>query len=90
LSLSVSLALVLVTAPPATAPEHFFVGRTEGAGTVQMIWSARTRSATARGPLDKSGALILEQVVEGTGSPPAAAPGGSSAPGRKWVCQDHC
>jgi hypothetical protein len=63
-----SLALLLAAAPPA--PEHFFVGRTEGAGTVQMIMAGshkvRDRS---RGRLDGSGALILEQVVEEEGKP---------------------
>jgi hypothetical protein len=62
--------LLLLAVPPHTAPEHFFVGRTEGAGTVQMIMSGshkvRDRS---RGRLDKSGALILEQIVEEEGKP---------------------
>jgi hypothetical protein len=76
------LVLLLAAAPAtATAPEQFFVGRTEGAGTVQMIMAGshkvRDRS---RGRLDRTGALILEQVVEEAGSPPAAAPGASSAP----------
>ena len=69
--LSPLLALLLAAAPaPPTAPEAFFVGRTEGAGTVDMLFSGshkvRDRS---RGRLDKSGALILEQVVEEEGKP---------------------
>jgi hypothetical protein len=66
--LSPLLAVLLAAAP--AAPEHFFVGRTEGAGTVQMIMSGshkvRDRS---RGRLDETGALILEQIVEEEGKP---------------------
>jgi len=68
-TLAAVLAL-LVAAPPAAAPEHFFVGRTEGAGTVRMMLSGshkvRDRSL---GRLDRTGALILEQVVEEEGKP---------------------
>jgi hypothetical protein len=63
-------ALLFLATPPPTAPEHFFVGRTEGAGTVQMIMAGshkvRDRS---RGHLDRTGALILEQIVEEEGKP---------------------
>jgi hypothetical protein len=62
--------LLLLAAPPPTAPEHFFVGRTEGAGTVRMVLSGshqvRDRS---RGRIDAGGALLLEQVVEEEGKP---------------------
>jgi hypothetical protein len=63
-------ALLLFAAPPATAPEHFFVGRTEGAGTVQMAigGSHRVRDVS-HGRLDRSGALILEQLVYEEGKP---------------------
>jgi Protein of unknown function (DUF3833) len=62
--------LLLAAAPPATAPEHFFVGRTEGAGTVQMILTGSHKVRDhSRGHVDKSGALILEQVVEEEGKP---------------------
>ena len=62
--------LLLLAAPPPTAPEHFFVGRTEGAGTVQMIMAGSHKVRDhSRGRLDKSGALILEQVVEEEGKP---------------------
>jgi len=64
-------ALFLVSAPPATAPEHFFVGRTEGAGTVQMILAGSHKVRdVSRGRLDRSGALILEQMVYEDGKPP--------------------
>jgi hypothetical protein len=65
------LALLLAAAPPApSAPERFFVGRTEGAGTVQMIMSGSHKVRdVSRGRLDKSGALILEQMVYEEGKP---------------------
>ena len=68
--LSAFLALLLLAAPPAGAPEHFFVGRTEGAGTVDMLMSGRHKVRDrSRGRLDRSGALLLEQVVEEEGKP---------------------
>jgi uncharacterized protein DUF3833 len=70
--MSPALAIVslLLAAAPPTAPEHFFVGRTEGAGTVRMILSGSHKvSDHSRGRLDKSGALILEQIVEEEGKP---------------------
>jgi hypothetical protein len=64
-------SLLLAAVPvPATTPEHFFVGRTEGAGTVQMIMSGSHKVRdVSRGRLDKSGALILEQMVYEEGKP---------------------
>ena len=65
------LSLLLAAAPPATAaPEHFFVGRTEGSGTVQMtIGGSHKVRDVSRGRLDGSGALILEQMVYEEGKP---------------------
>jgi hypothetical protein len=77
LSSSASLAflLLLAAAPPPTAPEHFFVGRTEGAGTVTMVLSGAHKVVDrSRGRLDRSGALILEQVVEEEGKPARRRP----------------
>jgi hypothetical protein len=69
LPFQILVALFLGT-PSSTAPEHFFVGRTEGAGTVQMIMAgSHTVRDHSRGHLDKSGALILEQIVEEDGKP---------------------
>jgi hypothetical protein len=63
------VALLLAAAAP-TAPEQFFVGRTEGAGTVQMIMAGSHKVRdVSRGRLDKSGALILEQLVYEEGKP---------------------
>lgn len=64
--------LALLAAAPAapTAPEHFFVGRTEGVGIVRMIMAGTHKVRdSSRGRLDKSGALILEQIVEEEGKP---------------------
>ena len=70
MSLAPALALLLAAAAPPTAPEHFFVGRTEGAGTVHMTLSGSHKVRDhSRGRLDKSGALILDQVVEEEGKP---------------------
>ena len=63
--------LLLAAAPAASAPpEHFFVGRTEGAGTAQitLAGSRKVRDVT-RGRLDRSGALILDQMVYEEGKP---------------------
>jgi hypothetical protein len=63
-------ALLLLAAAPATAPERFFVGRTEGSGTVDMLFSGSHKVRDhSRGRLDRAGALILEQVVEEEGKP---------------------
>lgn len=63
-------AFLLAAAPLAAAPEQFFVGRTEGSGTVQMVLSGTHKVRDhSRGHLDKSGALILDQVVEEEGKP---------------------
>jgi hypothetical protein len=64
--------LLLLAAAPAAAssPEHFFVGRTEGAGSVQMMLAgSHNVRDVSRGRLDRSGALILEQMVYEEGKP---------------------
>src|SRR4051812_11070467 len=62
--------LLLAAAAPPTAPEQFFVGRAEGAGTVQMVLAGSHKVRDhSRGHLDRSGALILEQIVEEEGKP---------------------
>ncbi|HEX8308513.1 MAG TPA: DUF3833 family protein [Allosphingosinicella sp.] len=65
-----SALLLLAAAPAATAPEHFFVGRTEGSGTVQMtVGGSHKVRDVSRGRLDKSGALLLDQMVYEEGKP---------------------
>jgi hypothetical protein len=64
------IALLLAATPPQSAPEQFFVGRTEGAGTVDIVLSGSHKVRDhSRGRIDQSGALILEQVVEEEGKP---------------------
>jgi len=68
--LSVLPVVFLLLAAPPAAPEHFFVGRTEGAGTVNMALSGSHKVRdVSRGRLDKSGALILDQMVYEEGKP---------------------
>lgn len=81
-----ALLLALLAAAAPTTPEHFFVGRTEGARSVQMIMagSHKVRDGS-RGRLDKSGALILERIVYEEGTPSRRrswrfVPGGGSRP----------
>jgi hypothetical protein len=71
------LLAVLAAAPahaqqpgPGTALERFFVGRTEGSGTVNILVSGRHKVRDrASGRMDKAGALVLDQVVEEEGKP---------------------
>jgi hypothetical protein len=75
MTLSAFFALLLLQAAPAPAaaplPEHFFVGRTEGAGTVHMIMSGRHAVRDrSRGRIARDGALILDQVLDEEGKPP--------------------
>lgn len=70
ISLALHSLLLASLAPATTAPEHFFVGRTEGAGTVQMIMAGSHKVRdVSRGRLDRSGALLLEQMVYEEGKP---------------------
>jgi hypothetical protein len=62
------VALLYFLAP--SPPEEFFVGRTEGEGMVHIILSGRHAvHVHSRGRLDRSGALLLDQVVEEEGKP---------------------
>ncbi|MEO7177675.1 MAG: DUF3833 family protein [Allosphingosinicella sp.] len=68
--LSPLIAFFLAAAPAVIAPEHFFVGRTEGSGTVQMTLTGSHKVRDlSRGHLDRSGALVLEQIVYEEGKP---------------------
>jgi hypothetical protein len=72
MALPALLGLLLAAQAPApgSALERFFVGRTEGAGTVRVIMSGehavRDRS---RGHIDRGGALVLDQILEEEGKP---------------------
>ena len=68
------LALLLLAAAPVLAstgtPEQFFVGRTEGTGTVSVILSGKHKvRVQSRGRMERDGALTLDQVVEEEGKP---------------------
>lgn len=65
------LTMLLLAAPvPAAAPEQFFVGRTEGIGTVSVIMSGKHGARVhSRGRIEGDGALILDQVIEEEGKP---------------------
>ncbi len=68
------LAVLLAAHAPATAHEHFFVGRTEGEGTVRIrafgrVVRSRWVRDRGRGRLDAGGALVFEQVVQEKGKP---------------------
>lgn len=63
------LALLLAQAAPGSALERFFVGRTEGSGTVHVIMSGRHAvSDRATGRME-GGTLVLDQVVREEGKP---------------------
>lgn len=70
-----SAALLTASASSAqsdssSALERFFIGRTEGSGTVDVIASGRHSVRDhSEGRRDPSGALLLEQTVEEEGKP---------------------
>src|ERR1043165_2170331 len=67
---SAFVALLLLQAAATSAPEQFFVGRTEGEYTVQVMLSGRHSVRDhGRGHVDRAGVLVLEQVVEEEGKP---------------------
>ena len=62
--------LLLVQAPAAPGPEHFFVGRTESRGTVNVALSGRhTVRDRSSGRIERGNILVLEQHVEEQGKP---------------------
>jgi hypothetical protein len=65
------IAALLLFQPASSAHERFFVGRTEGEGTVRVILSGShgVRDET-RGRLERDGTLVLDQVVREEGKPP--------------------
>lgn len=64
------LLLAQAAPPPGSALETFFVGTTEGSGTVRVVLSGShsVRDRT-RGRRDAAGALHLDQVVYEEGKP---------------------
>jgi hypothetical protein len=65
--------LVLVSAVPAHAafnPVEFFRGRSEGEGTLKVIFRSTERIHTENvGRADKDGSLVLQQVIHEPGKP---------------------
>lgn len=62
--------LLAQAAPGTSAPERFFLGRTEGQGTAHIILSGRRQVRHhGQGRMGRDGALLLEQVVEEEGKP---------------------
>lgn len=69
MSVSALLGLLLLAQAPVTAPEQFFVGRTEGSGTVHVMLSGRHDVRDrGRGRMER-GVLVIDQVVEEEGKP---------------------
>jgi len=61
--------LLVAQAAPGSALERFFIGRTEGSGTVHVIMSGRhSVRDRGRGRMDGR-TLVIEQVVEEEGKP---------------------
>jgi hypothetical protein len=77
MALSAVLAFVLLAAaqaPPALAPssahERFFVGRTEGVGTVHVLLSGRhTVRHRSVGRIERAGVLVMDELLEEEGKP---------------------
>ncbi|MES2442444.1 MAG: DUF3833 family protein [Pseudomonadota bacterium] len=64
------LLLVVAQGAPPAGPEHFFVGRTEGTGSVQIMLSGKHKiSDRSTGRIDAGGVLVLEQLVDEEGKP---------------------
>jgi hypothetical protein len=62
--------LFLLQAPAAQGPEQFFVGRTEGTGSVSIFMSGRHAIRDrSRGRIERGNILVLEQNVEEQGKP---------------------
>lgn len=66
----VLMLLAAVAPQPAKGPEHFFVGRTEGSGTVQIMLSGtHAMTDSGHGRIAADGALVLDQIVREAGKP---------------------
>jgi len=57
-------------APPPVSPESFFTGRTEGTGTIKMLFSsAHAVHVHSEGRMLPDGSLIINQNVDEEGKP---------------------
>ena len=67
--LSALLGFLLLGQASSVTPEQFFIGRTEGTGTVHVMLSGRHGVRDrSRGRMER-GTLVLDQVVEEEGKP---------------------
>jgi len=63
------LGLLLIAQEPGAALERFFIGRTEGSGTVHVIMSGRHSVRDRSTGRMQGDTLVLDQVVEEEGKP---------------------
>ncbi|WP_298686575.1 DUF3833 family protein [uncultured Sphingomonas sp.] len=71
LSGCVSVQRPVASAAPAFVPEQFFLGRTEGLGTITVVLSAKRSIAVhGVGRMDRDDTIVLDQMVDRTGKPP--------------------
>lgn len=66
---STLLGFLLLVQAPGSALERFFVGRTQGSGTVHVIMSGRHAVRDRGTGRMERGTLVLDQVVEEEGKP---------------------
>ena len=60
----------LAASAPVFQPEHFFLGRTEGRGTIKSKFARPgTLVVRSNGHVEKDGTLVLAQTVERPGEP---------------------
>jgi hypothetical protein len=69
MALSSLIALLLAMQAPGSPLERFFVGRTEGSGTVHVIMSGRHGVRDRSTGRMQGSTLVLDQVVEEEGKP---------------------
>lgn len=68
--LSSLVGFLLMQAPVGQGPEQFFVGRTEGRGSVSIAFSGRHAVRDrSRGRIEHGNTLVLEQYLEEDGKP---------------------
>ena len=63
------IALLLLAAAPAAAPEQFFVGRTEGTGVADVIMSGKHGVRVRSQGRMEGATLVLDQIVQEEGKP---------------------
>ena len=65
------LGLLFLAQAALLTPEQFFVGRTEGTGTVNVVLAGQHSVRDhSRGRMERGGVLVIDQRVEEEGKPP--------------------